>query len=86
MEANRDYDYYFIFGVTAHNRYFTVDDVDEQNLDNEVKKMYDLINYFGGTVTVYGINVADDIVDIIPQEEKNFLSSSLLAVDNTNRF
>lgn len=72
MEVKRDYDYYFIVGVTAHNRHFTVDNVDEWNLDNEVKKMYDLIDYFGGTVTVYGINVTNDVVDIIPQEEKNF--------------
>lgn len=72
MEVKRDYDYYFIVGVTAHNRYFSVDDVDVYNLDNEIDKMYDLINYFGGTVTVYGINVADDIVDIVPQERNNF--------------
>lgn len=72
MESNYDYDYYFILGVTAHNRYFSVDDVDAYNLDNEIDKMYDLINYFGGTVTVYGINVADDVVDIVPQERNNF--------------
>lgn len=72
MEVKRDYDYYFIVGVTAHNRYFSVDDVDEWNLDNEVKKMYDLINYFGGTVTVYGIDISNSVVDIVPQEEKEF--------------